>query len=102
MNNATLNRFFTLHFILPILIIAIVILHLIFLHKIGSSNPIGVNRDIDKVSFHPYFSTKDIVGFTLIISILLVTSIANPIWLNDPENFIPANPIRTPIHIQPE
>nr|UZA61261.1 cytochrome b [Endeis sp. JZ-2022] len=101
-NNATLNRFFTLHFILPMLMMAMVMLHLMFLHKMGSSNPIGVNSDMDKVSFHPYFSTKDMVGFTLMISILLVTSMANPMWLNDPENFIPANPMSTPIHIQPE
>nr|UZA61276.1 cytochrome b [Endeis sp. JZ-2022] len=101
-NNATLNRFFTLHFILPMMVMSMVMVHLMYLHKVGSSNPMGVTSDMDKVSFHPYFYTKDMIGFTMMISALLVTSMTTPMWLNDPENFIPANPMSTPTHIQPE
>ena len=101
-DNATLNRFFALHFILPFVVTAIVIIHLLFLHQTGSNNPLGRNRNIDKVPFHPYFSFKDIVGFLIITFILTSISLINPNILGDPDNFIPANPLVTPIHIQPE
>nr|YP_009699995.1 cytochrome b [Dermestes frischii]QEK77731.1 cytochrome b [Dermestes frischii] len=101
-DNATLNRFYTLHFLLPFVIAALVMIHLLFLHQTGSNNPLGTNSNIDKISFHPYFSMKDSVGFILMISILLILNLTNPYLLGDPDNFIPANPLVTPVHIQPE
>lgn len=100
--NATLTRFFTLHFLLPFIIAAIVIIHLLFLHQTGSNNPIGINRNNDKIPFHPYFSIKDIAGFITIRIILIILIIIEPYILRDPDNFLPANPLVTPIHIQPE
>nr|YP_010510805.1 cytochrome b [Dermestes dimidiatus]QXQ00384.1 cytochrome b [Dermestes dimidiatus] len=101
-DNATLNRFYTLHFLLPFIIAALVMIHLLFLHQTGSNNPLGTNSNIDKISFHPYFSVKDTVGFILMISLLLILNLTNPYLLGDPDNFIPANPLVTPVHIQPE
>lgn len=101
-DNATLTRFFTFHFIFPFIILALVIIHLLFLHQTGSSNPLGLKINIDKISFHPYFSFKDIVGFLIIILILTAVTLINPYMLGDPDNFIPANPLVTPVHIQPE
>lgn len=101
-DNATLNRFFTFHFILPFLIIAIAIIHIIFLHQTGSNNPLGVNRNIDKIPFHPYFRIKDILGFLIILFLLITSTIIIPFILRDPDNFIIANPLVTPEHIQPE
>lgn len=101
-DNATLTRFFTFHFLLPFIVIAITIIHLLFLHQTGSNNPLGINRNSDKIPFHPYFSFKDIFGFILIIIILFILTILAPYKLGDPDNFIPANPLVTPPHIQPE
>lgn len=101
-NNATLNRFFIFHFILPFIILAFSIIHLIFLHQTGSSNPLRINYNIDKIPFHPYFTIKDTLGFFILIIILLILSIYRPFLLGDPDNFIPANFLVTPIHIQPE
>lgn len=78
------------------------IVHLIFLHETGSNNPIGLNRNFDKIPFHPYFSIKDLVGFLIALIGLIFISIHNPYLLRDPDNFIPANPISTPAHIKPE
>lgn len=101
-DNATLTRFFTFHFLLPFIVIAATIIHLLFLHQTGSNNPLGVNRNRDKIPFHPYFSFKDIFGFVIIIIILFLLTILAPYKLGDPDNFIPANPLVTPPHIQPE
>lgn len=101
-DNATLTRFFALHFLIPFVIAALVIIHLLFLHQTGSTNPIGLNRNIDKIPFHPYFSFKDLVGFLIITSALIIITLYDPYILGDPENFTPANPLVTPIHIQPE
>lgn len=101
-DNATLTRFFSFHFILPFIVLAISIVHLLFLHQTGSNNPIGINSNIDKIPFHPYFTFKDIVGFLVIIFILVLLTLINPYLLGDPDNFIPANPLVTPVHIQPE
>lgn len=101
-DNATLIRFFALHFLIPFIITALVIIHLLFLHQTGSNNPIGLNRNIDKIPFHPYYSFKDLIGFIIIIAILIILTLYNPYILGDPENFSPANPLVTPIHIQPE
>lgn len=101
-DNATLNRFFALHFLLPFVVAAITIIHLLFLHQTGSNNPLGTKRNIDKLPFHPFFSWKDSVGFLIIRFILISLSLINPFLLGDPDNFTPANPLVTPVHIQPE
>lgn len=101
-NNATLNRFYSFHFILPFIILFIVIIHLVFLHETGSSNPIGIRRNYNKIPFNPYFTIKDILGFIIILSTLILICLLNPYILSDPENFNQANSIITPIHIQPE
>jgi len=101
-DNATLTRFFTFHFLLPFIVLAATIIHLLFLHQTGSNNPLGINRNSRKIPFHPYFSFKDIVGFIIIIITLILLCLWIPYILGDPDNFIPANPLVTPIHIQPE
>nr|YP_010233757.1 cytochrome b [Eophileurus chinensis]QSZ78126.1 cytochrome b [Eophileurus chinensis] len=101
-DNATLTRFFTFHFLLPFIITALIIIHLLFLHQTGSNNPLGVNSNIDKVPFHPYFVLKDLVGFLVMTGALSILVLTSPYALSDPENFTPANPLVTPIHIQPE
>lgn len=101
-DNATLTRFFTFHFVLPFIVAAAVLIHLLFLHQTGSNNPLGINRDVDKIPFHPFFTYKDIVGFLILIIILTLLTLLEPYWLGDPDNFIPANPLVTPVHIQPE
>nr|ARJ54749.1 cytochrome b [Statilia maculata]ASY97896.1 cytochrome b [Statilia maculata] len=101
-DNPTLNRFFTFHFVLPFIVAAVVMIHLLFLHQTGSNNPLGVNSNIDKIPFHPYFSFKDIVGFIILFMMLSILSLKEPYMLGDPDNFIPANPMVTPVHIQPE
>nr|AML26389.1 cytochrome b [Staphylinidae sp. BMNH 1274634] len=101
-DNATLTRFFTLHFLLPFIIMALVMIHLLFLHQTGSNNPLGTNSNIDKLPFHPYFSFKDLFGYMIMLLILVTLTLTNPYMLGDPDNFIPANPLITPVHIQPE
>ena len=101
-NNATLNRFYSFHFILPFILLIIVIIHLTILHITGSNNPIGTNSNLYIIPFHNYFIIKDLMGFTIIIFIILLINLINPYVLLDPENFNQANPIITPIHIQPE
>lgn len=101
-DNATLTRFFTFHFVLPFIIAGLTIVHLLFLHQTGSNNPLGVNSNGDKIPFHPYFSVKDLFGFIIILWALLSLALINPFLLGDTENFIPANPLVTPVHIQPE
>jgi ubiquinol-cytochrome c reductase cytochrome b subunit len=98
----TLRRFFALHFFLPFIIAGIIGVHLLFLHQKGSSNPLGINRNLDKLAFHPYFSWKDLLGFNLVLLLFFFLCIETPWLLGDPENFIPANPLVTPLHIQPE
>nr|QGA74013.1 cytochrome b [Phratora sp. N57] len=101
-DNATLTRFFTFHFVLPFIITALVMIHLLYLHQSGSSNPLGVTLNIDKIPFHPYFTFKDILGMLIMLFLLMFLTLSNPYLLGDPDNFIPANPLVTPIHIQPE
>nr|AIY51152.1 cytochrome b [Noturus hildebrandi]AIY51154.1 cytochrome b [Noturus hildebrandi]AIY51155.1 cytochrome b [Noturus hildebrandi]AIY51156.1 cytochrome b [Noturus hildebrandi]AIY51157.1 cytochrome b [Noturus hildebrandi] len=101
-DNATLTRFFAFHFLLPFAIIAATLLHALFLHETGSNNPTGLNSDIDKISFHPYFSYKDLLGFVVLIVALASLALFSPNLLGDPENFTPANPLVTPPHIKPE
>nr|ANJ01481.1 cytochrome b [Propylea sp. HSL-2016] len=101
-DNATLTRFYSLHFILPFIISAFIMIHLLFLHNTGSNNPLGTNSNTDKIPFHPYFTFKDILGFLIMIFIMMNIVILKPYMLSDPDNFIPANPLSTPVHIQPE
>nr|UGN61717.1 cytochrome b [Cryptocercus shangmengensis] len=101
-DNATLNRFFTFHFLMPFMITAMAMIHLLFLHQTGSNNPMGLNSNIDKIPFHPYFTIKDTVGFMMMFMILSILSLKEPYILGDPDNFTPANPLVTPVHIQPE
>nr|AMW67850.1 cytochrome b [Dilar sp. YW-2016] len=101
-DNATLTRFFTIHFLLPFIVMGATMVHLLFLHQTGSNNPLGLNSNIDKIPFHPYFSYKDLVGFIILIFSLVLITLMSPYSLGDPDNFTPANPLVTPIHIQPE
>nr|AXS66307.1 cytochrome b [Cucujoidea sp. 9 KM-2017] len=101
-DNATLTRFFTFHFLFPFIVSAMTMIHLLFLHQTGSNNPLGTMSNIDKFPFHPYFSFKDFVGFLMMMFLLTFLTLTNPYLLGDPDNFIPANPLVTPIHIQPE
>nr|Q33688.1 RecName: Full=Cytochrome b; AltName: Full=Complex III subunit 3; AltName: Full=Complex III subunit III; AltName: Full=Cytochrome b-c1 complex subunit 3; AltName: Full=Ubiquinol-cytochrome-c reductase complex cytochrome b subunit [Arctocephalus gazella]CAA57735.1 cytochrome b [Arctocephalus gazella]DAC80258.1 TPA_asm: cytochrome b [Arctocephalus gazella] len=101
-DKATLTRFFAFHFILPFVVSALVMVHLLFLHETGSNNPSGVSSDSDKIPFHPYYTIKDILGALLLILILMLLVMFSPDLLGDPDNYIPANPLSTPPHIKPE
>nr|ARE30446.1 cytochrome b [Ophisops cf. beddomei] len=101
-DNATLTRFFTFHFLLPFLIMGTSLIHLLFLHETGSNNPTGLNSNIDKIPFHPYYSYKDMLGASILTLLLLLLVFFSPNILGDPENFTPANPLVTPPHIKPE
>nr|QDV39979.1 cytochrome b [Apathya cappadocica] len=101
-DNATLTRFFTLHFMTPFIIMGLSMIHLLFLHETGSNNPAGLNSNTDKIPFHPYFSYKDILGALIMLLCLLLLVLFLPYFLGDPENFSPANPLVTPPHIKPE
>nr|AZL93358.1 cytochrome b [Pamphilius sp. ZJUH_2016023] len=100
--NPTLTRFFTLHFVMPFITSGVIMIHLLFLHETGSNNPLGLNSNINKIPFHPYFSLKDILGFMIFIIMLFMLSLINPNMLGDPDNFIMANSTLTPMHIKPE
>nr|YP_010833620.1 cytochrome b [Macropodus hongkongensis]WFG81246.1 cytochrome b [Macropodus hongkongensis] len=101
-DNATLTRFFAFHFLFPFIIAAMTIIHLLFLHETGSNNPLGLNSNVDKITFHPYFSYKDLLGFAILLIALISLSLFSPNLLGDPDNFTPANPLVTPPHIKPE
>nr|YP_010326919.1 cytochrome b [Anomis mesogona]UNP54168.1 cytochrome b [Anomis mesogona] len=101
-DNATLTRFYTFHFLLPFIILMMTMIHLLFLHQTGSNNPLGLNSNYDKIPFHPFFTFKDLFGAMLLLFILIMLTLTNPYLLGDPDNFIPANPLVTPVHIQPE
>nr|QLH55932.1 cytochrome b [Marmosa constantiae] len=101
-DKATLTRFFAFHFILPFIIMALVMVHLLFLHETGSNNPTGLNPDSDKIPFHPYYTIKDALGFMLMALFLMSLAMFSPDLLGDPDNFTPANPLNTPPHIKPE
>nr|AAC35384.1 cytochrome b [Euptilotis neoxenus] len=101
-DNPTLTRFFTFHFLLPFMIAGLTLIHLTFLHESGSNNPLGIMSNSDKIPFHPYFSLKDILGFAIMLLLLSTIALFVPNLLGDPENFTPANPLTTPPHIKPE
>nr|ALJ53339.1 cytochrome b [Nycticebus bengalensis] len=101
-DKATLTRFFAFHFILPFIVAALVVIHLIFLHETGSNNPSGISSDSDKIPFHPYYSLKDLLGVVFLLATLSILVLFSPDLLGDPDNYTPANPLVTPPHIKPE
>jgi len=101
-DNATLNRFFSLHYLLPFLIAGLTIIHLSLLHDEGSNNPLGVNTNIDTISFYPYFYVKDLLAFFLLLTFFSFFLFFYPNSLGHPDNYIPANALVTPPHIVPE
>jgi ubiquinol-cytochrome c reductase cytochrome b subunit len=101
-SNATLNRFFSLHYLLPFVLAALALVHLIALHEHGSNNPLGVDSNIDKLPFHPYYSIKDVLGYSIFAVAFVYLIFFQPNLLGHPDNYIPANPLVTPAHIQPE
>lgn len=100
--NPTLTRFYAIHFLFPFIIAALSITHILYLHERGSSNPLGLNSKNEVIKFRAYFSIKDLVGFNLLWALLGYVVLFDPTVLIDPENYIPANPLVTPTHIQPE
>ena len=101
-DNPTLNRFYSAHYLLPFILAALSLLHLAALHQYGSTNPLGVNAQIDLVDFYPYYTSKDIVGLLLVSVFAVFLVFFYPDILSHPDNNIPANPYSTPAHIQPE
>jgi quinol-cytochrome oxidoreductase complex cytochrome b subunit len=101
-DNATLNRFFSLHYLMPFAIVGVVLLHLSLLHTVGSNNPLGVNRAVDVISFYPYFYIKDLLAFLVLIFFFSLFVFFYPNTLGHSDNYIPANPLVTPAHIVPE
>ena len=101
-NNATLNRFFSLHYLLPFVLAALAIAHVIALHEHGSNNPNGVASNGDRIAFHPYFIFKDLITIFLFIIVLSVFVFFMPNFLGDSENYVMANPMQTPPAIVPE
>jgi len=97
----TLTRFFALHFLVPFILRALVVVHLFYLHETGSNNPLGI-KGVEKVKFNPYFTRKDVFGFFLGAYLFLFFVLMYPWALGDTENFIEANSLVTPVHIQPE
>lgn len=98
----TLTRFYSLHFLIPFVLAFLVLIHLVSLHQEGSRNSIGINSNLDKLQFHPYFSVKDLSFILLVTVIFVLVSFYMPYILGDAVNNVPANPIQTPVHIQPE
>lgn len=99
---ATLNRFYSIHYTLPFVIAALAVVHLIALHENGSNNPVGVDGNIDKIPFHPYYSIKDAFGIGVFLIFMASFVYFAPNLLGHPDNYVPANPLVTPPHIQPE
>lgn len=98
----TLLRFYVLHFVTPFVIGLVIVVHMVFLHRAGGNNPLGIEGHGDKVPFHPYYTSKDLVGFRLMGWALAYVCLLQPDLFVEPENYIPANSLVTPIHIQPE
>jgi len=102
-NNATLNRFFALHFVLPFVLAALVLMHLIALHDtVGSSNPLGVSGNYDRIPFAPYYLFKDLITIFIFVFGLSLFVFFMPNVLGDSDNYIMANPMQTPAAIVPE
>jgi ubiquinol-cytochrome c reductase cytochrome b subunit len=100
--NATLNRFYSLHYLMPFIIVGFVFVHLSLLHKDGSNNPLGINTNIDYIPFYPYFYVKDLFSFLVLVLFFTIIVSFYPNILGHPDNYIPANPLSTPAHIVPE
>ncbi len=103
-DNPTLTRFFSLHYLMPFLIAGVVVLHIVALHRFGSNNPIGIDTKgrQDTISFHPYYTIKDMVGIAMFLLLLAIAVFFFPNAMGHPDNYIPANPMQTPAHIVPE
>jgi quinol-cytochrome oxidoreductase complex cytochrome b subunit len=101
-SNATLNRFFSLHYLMPFLIAGLVIIHLSLLHENGSNNPLGSNSNVDNISFYPYFYVKDLFSFFILALVFSFFVFFYPNILGHSDNYIPANAMSTPAHIVPE
>jgi ubiquinol-cytochrome c reductase cytochrome b subunit len=101
-DNATLNRFFSLHYLMPFAIAGLVIAHIALLHRDGSNNPVGIDSSVDKIPFYPYFYFKDLFSVLVFITFFSVFVFYYPNSLGHPDNYIPANPMVTPAHIVPE
>jgi ubiquinol-cytochrome c reductase cytochrome b/c1 subunit len=103
-DNALLNRFFSLHYLFPFLIVGVVILHIVALHTHGSNNPLGIDRKgpQDSIPFHPYYTIKDLFGLSFVLTIFAAIVFFAPDYLGHPDNYIPADPLKTPAHIVPE
>ena len=101
-DNPTLNRFFSLHFTFPFVIVGAVLIHLILLHEVGSNNPLGISLKTENIPFYPYFYTKDLFGLVILFLVFFVFVFYCPNTLGHPDNYIEANPMKTPLHIVPE
>jgi quinol-cytochrome oxidoreductase complex cytochrome b subunit len=101
-DNPTLNRFFSLHFTLPFVIAGAVLIHLVLLHEVGSNNPLGITLKTENVPFYPYFYTKDLFGLMILLFVFFIFVFYYPNTLGHPDNYIEANPMKTPLHIVPE
>ena len=103
-DNALLNRFFALHYLFPFLIVGVVILHIVALHTHGSNNPLGIDRKgpQDSIPFHPYYTVKDFFGLGVALTIFFSVVFFAPDFLGHPDNYVPADPLKTPAHIVPE
>ncbi len=103
-DNPTLNRFFSLHYLLPFAIVGVVVLHLVALHRFGSSNPLGIDvkGPQDSIPFHPYYTAKDSFGLGIFLILFAGVVFFAPNLFGEPDNYIPANPLVTPPHIVPE
>nr|QYC61880.1 apocytochrome b [Stephanopyxis turris] len=101
-DNATLNRFFSLHFFVPFLLAGLSLVHLALLHKDGSNNPLGVDSSVDKIPFYPYYVVKDVFAFFVFLFGFGVIIFYFPNTLGHPDNYIPADCLQTPAHIVPE
>ena len=103
-DNPTLNRFYALHYLLPFVIVAVVVLHLWALHRFGSNNPLGIDAKgpQDKIPFHPYYTAKDAFGLGVFLTIFAAVVFFAPNYMGHPDNYIPADPLVTPSHIVPE
>ena len=103
-DNPTLNRFFSLHYLLPFVLVAVIVLHLVALHQHGSNNPLGIDKKgpQDSIPFHPYYTVKDAFGLAVFLLFYAWLVFFAPNFFGEPDNYIPANPMATPAEIVPE
>jgi len=103
-DNPTLNRFYSLHYLMPFVILGAVVVHILALHRFGSNNPLGIDikGPQDSIPFHPYYTVKDNFGIAVFMIFYLGFVFFAPNFFGEPDNYIPANPLQTPPHIVPE